>query len=324
VIVWLDDALFATLGRDLDRLALLRNAALRRHTLIISASPDAPWGYRPRPNFDSWLDRLSERLRREVLLVRERTDRVSANAIARGAMRVLVSGRDLDETHQGCRLSLEDAVRALAQPLFILVENQINDAAFLHRIMPPLWRARFEAWERHGELRYENGGGLPVIGALVNFHCDDDNARLAFGLPAAVWRLVHFIVYDHDGKTRDCPGEQSRGLERSCDSADMGDRSHRLQRKDPEHYLPVEALRGIVERRVIDPNNRSRLLAYIDSQEAQGDARHFASLPALGKRQIFKNAFAEEAAADWADDWFERDGAWPEMTRLAERIAAAI
>jgi len=27
---------------------------------------------------------------------------------------------------------------------------------------------------------------------------------------------------------------------------------------------------------------------------------------------------------DWRDEWFERDGAWPEMTLLAEKIAAAI
>lgn len=322
MIVWLDDALFGNPARDMDRLALLRNAALRGHTLIISTSPDAPWGNRPCPNFDSWLARLPDRLRGEVLDVRERTDRVSANAVTRGASRVLVCDRDPGTKHRGCRLSLDDAVRALEQPLFLLVENKINDAAFLRRIMPPPWRARIEAWERRGELRFEHGGGAPVMATLVDFHRDDDNAKLAFGLPADVWRLVHFIVYDHDGDAADRPGEQSRSLERSCGWADMVERSHRLQRRDLEHYLPEEALREIVERKIDDAERRSRLLEEIDKHMEQGDARHFAPWDPLGR--IFKNAFTGNDVPAWPDDWFGRDGAWPEMTQLAERIAAAI
>lgn len=366
MIVWVDDRLFADQSKVVDRLALLRNVALRRHTLIISTSPDAARGARSSPDFDAWFAALPDRLKREIKILRERTDWISVSAVTRGANRVLVCAQDPGPLHRGCRLSLSEAVRALAQPLCILVENQINDAAFLRRIMPPLWRKQLDAWERCGELRYENAGGISVMSALVDFHCDDQSSRLAFGLPAEVWRLVHFIVFDHDGDTLESPSEYSRALKRSCQKAGLGDRSHCLERRDQEHYLPVEALRRIVEERVTNMADRERLLAAIDEHAAKGDARHFVSPPSLSNnftkslsglfrnqwilddsflaprscvcfsfdelaqknRQasslFFKNEFTEPATAPWPDDWFERDRAWPEMTRLAERIASAM
>lgn len=325
MIVWMDDALFAGgAARDLDRLALLRNAALRRHTLIVSMSPDAPWGARRSPHFDAWLAALPDRLRAEVPMLQERADRVSVNAVVRGATRVLVSATDLSTQHSGCWLSLEDAVRAVAQPLHIIVEHQIHDAAFLRRVMPPVWRKQFEAWERRGELRYENGGGLPVMKAMVEFFCHDDNARLAFGLPAELWRLVHFLVYDHDGNRAEVPGEGSGLLEGACDRAGMTNHHYRLKRRNQENYLPIKAMRQIVDTEISDPANHKQLIEKIDAYAAMGKEKHFENLENYLK--AFKNAFATAApsASSWPDNWFEEDGAWPEMTNLAERIASAM
>lgn len=319
MIVWMDDTLFAeNTARDLDRLALLRNAALRRHTLIVSTSPDAPWGTRRSHHFDVWLAALPDRLRAEVAMLRERFDRVSNNAVVRGAMRVLVSATDLGAEHAGCWLRLEDAVRAVAQPLHIIVEHQIHDAAFLRCVMPPVWREKLADWERRGELRYENGGGLPVMTAMVEFFCQDNNACLAFGLPAEVWRLVHFLVYDHDGDRAEAPGESSRLLEGACVKANMVNRSYRLKRRNQENYLPIKAMRQIIEMSVTDPEDRARLLGDIDAYAATGEGRFFQKL------ECFKNEFATPSASSWPDDWFEEDGIWPEMTELAERIASAM
>lgn len=104
----------------------------------------------------------------------------------------------------------------------------------------------------------------------------------------------------------------------------MDERSHRLWRRDQEHYLPTEALRVIVQSRVTNPADRSRLLADIDVHTEKKDDRHFSQLPKLGGAPLFKNEFTEPSASTWSDAWFERDGAWPEMTQLAERIASAI
>ncbi len=318
MIVWMDDALFAGTARDVDRLALLRDAALRRHTLIVSTSPDVPWDARRSPHFDTWLAALPDRLRIEVTTLRERSDRVSVNAVVRGATRVLVSATDISAEYSGCWLSLEDAVRAVAQPLHILVEHQIHDAAFLRRIMPPVWRKQFSAWERRGELRYEHGGGLPVMTALIDFFHQNDHTRLAFGLPAELWRLVHFLVYDHDGERAEVPGPDSQRLERSCVRAGMASRHYRLKRRNQENYLPIKAMRQIVDMRVTDPGDRTRLMGVIDAYAARGEGRHFKEL------DYFKNEFATPSASNWPDAWFEDDGAWPEMTDLAERIASAM
>lgn len=319
MIVWMDDALFAgDIARDLDRLALLRNAELRRHTLIVATSPDVPWGARRSPRFDAWLAALPDRLRAEVTMLRERSDRVSVNAVVRGATRVLVSATDLSTQHSGCWLSLEDAVRAVAQPLHIIVEHQIHDAAFLRRVMPPVWRQKLEDCERRGELRYENGGGLPVMTAMVEFFCQDDKARLAFGLPAELWRLVHFLVYDHDGDQTEVPGPDSQRLERSCVRAGMASRHYRLKRRNQENYVPIEAMQQIANTRITDPEDRARLIGDIDAHAAMGEGRYFQKL------ECFKNEFATPSASNWLDRWFEEDGAWPEMTDLAERIASAL
>ncbi len=318
MIVWMDDALFSGTSRDVDRLALLRNAALRRHTLIVSISPDMPWGARRSPHFDAWIASLPNRLQAEVAMLRERSDRISVNAVVRGVKRVLVSATDISAEHSGCWLSLEDAVRAVAQPLHILLENQINDAAFLRRVMPPVWRKQLEAWERRGELRYEHGGGLSVMTALVGFFCQDDHARLAFGLPAELWRLVHFLIYDHDGDRAETPGEGSRLLEGACDRAGMKKHHYRLKRRNQENYLPIEAMRQIVNTRITDPEDRTRLISLIDAYELLYKARYFKEM------EYFKNEFATSSASNWPDDWFEDDDVWPEMTDLAERIASAM
>jgi hypothetical protein len=323
VIVWTDDALFAGPHHDLDRLALLRNAARRRHTLIVSRSPAEPWGRRTAPIFDAWLAGLPQRLQWEIKQIQERLEIVSVTSVTRGAQRVLVCDGDPGAEHVGCRLSLDDAVRALSLPLCLLVEHQLHDGAFIRRVLPPAWRARFAEWEQRGELRYENGCGISVISALVEYHCDDERARLASGLPGEIWRLLHFIVFDHDGDSADTPGPDSGDLGRTCDKVGMTGRWYRLQRRNQEHYLPMPALQKIVNERITDPADREQRLASIDGHVAKGEQRHFDPLPQLVDGAFLKRAFKDESES-WSDQWFEEDGAWPEMTWLAEQIASAM
>ncbi len=322
MMIWVDDALFDEPFRDVDRLALLRNAAMRRHTLIVSASPNETRGLKKFPLFDAWRNALSPRLQSEVGQLCWRLKRVSVSAVTLGAPWLLVTQRPIDPKVTGCRLGLGAAVRAVAQPLYILVENQLNDAAFLRRVMPPVWRERLETWEKHGELRFENGGGISEIAKLVKHFSVDDHARVGFGLPAEIWWLVHFAIFDHDGDRLDRPSAGAKKATKACKDANMSGRYHRLERRDQEHYLPKEALREIVNRRETNPDNQERLLHKLDEHFASGEGRHFVPLPELGSDSYFKNEFLPDLS--WPDKWFEQDGAWPEMTRLAERLASAI
>lgn len=321
MIVWVDDRLFAGPERHLDRLALLRNIAWRRHTLIVSEHPNDRRGFRRHPFFDAWRATLPIPLQTEIGILQEQLHWISPNAVTRGTTRLLVAENAPEPPAHGCHVTLKEAVRAVSEPLHILVENQISDAAFLRRVMPPAWREKLEKWERGGEIRYGNGGGITVMANLVDYHKLDDNAKLMFGLPAAVWRLLHFIIYDHDGNFANLPGEGARKLEKSCENAAMSTRSHRLERRDQEHYLPHEALREIVELRT-PPKDKKNMLEKLGAHMQNND-RYFAKLPACGEGSFFKNGFLYTDIA-WSDDWFEQDGAWPEMTRLAENIAAAL
>lgn len=325
MIVWVDDRLFQEGARDVDRLALLRGASSRRHTLIVSARPADSRHDRHSPGFDRWTAGLPEQLRREVHVLRERLDLVSGNAAARGAKRLLVSEHTPQPAAPGCWVTMDEAVRAVILPTYILVENAINDRAFLRCAMPPLWRERLDTWERGGLLRYENGGGNSVMTLLLDFHASDENARQAFGLPTELWRLVHVIVYDHDGTSMGQPGEGARQLAEACKRPGLEHRGHRLERRDQEHYLPAEALRAIVNVRVTNNEQRTALMNAVATHMAKGADRHFSELPRLGDSPFFKNEFG--APLMWTAEsveWFQRDGAWPEMTLLAEKIAAAI
>jgi hypothetical protein len=271
-----------------------------------------------------WQGALPARLGGEVRLLCERLALVSGNAVARGAERLLVSNDRPAPGVAGCWVTLEEAVRAVTLPTCILVENIVNDRAFLRRLMPPDWRERLDQWENAGLLRYEHGGGINGIATLVKHFSDDDRCRQAFGLPSRLWRLVHIIVYDHDGEQPEQPGEGARQVERACRDAGLDEHSHRLQRRDQEHYLPPEALQKIVHaHQWQSDHDREQFTAKIKTHIERGYDRHFTELPRLGKEPFFKNEF--DRPADWFDDdWFRRDGAWPEMTLLAEKIAAAI
>src|SRR5262245_29817483 len=131
MIVWVDDRLFQQGAHDVDRIALLRGASIRRHTLVISSYPGDAQRDRRSPGFDRWQAGLPERLQKEVKLLRERLDLVSGNAVARGAERLLVSGYTPLHNVAGCWVTISEAVRAVTLPTYVLVENAINDRAFL-------------------------------------------------------------------------------------------------------------------------------------------------------------------------------------------------
>ncbi len=318
MIIWVDDRLFQEGACDVDRFALLRGAAKRRHTLLISADPRDTKATRAAPAFARWKDALPTRLQREINLLMECLAIVSANATTRGAERLLVSAFEWPDVH-GCRITLDEAVRAVVLPTYVLVENAINDGAFLRHAMPPKWRERLEKWEATGLLRYEQGGGITELRNIVEHHADDNHSRTAFGLPSKLWCRVHVVIYDHDGNDAEHPHQHSINLELACSRAGLQARSHRLARRKQENYLPRAAMEAIVEEIFKHlPRERETHLAAMDAHFAQDDHGHFQQLP---NEKKFKNAFARRHIL-WRDEWFE--DVWPEMTKIAEMIATAI
>lgn len=87
---------------------------------------------------------------------------------------------------------------------------------------------------------------------------------------------------------------------------------HRLERRTQENYLPREALEKIP---FTDKESPQAIKDFFP--ESSEHDRFFSKAPDFFKSQFKK----EEGAFEWQDDWFKDDNVWPEMTRLAEKIA---
>lgn len=333
MIVWVDDALFGqAAAHDVDRLALLRGAFLRRHTLSVSSNPASFWpGSRRAEHLERWVSCLSEGVGREVRLLLEGLAKVPVNATTRGGGRVLVSHRAVVRAAAGqaCVIDLPTAVRVVGLPLAILVENIINDAAFLLRVMPRHWRETLLRWERDGELCFEHGGGIATMRQILERFGDHGGSPEptppsipAEGpMPPNAWRLLRFLVFDHDGPSRAQPSGEAKRLARACLQHGMAGRFHMLRRKDPEAYLPEPALCELVELKVSDRDDRQRLMGELKEHFGHApEQRDYRTLPGLGEKPLFKNEFGRSDVS-WRDDWFA--DAAQEMTELAEMIAAA-
>lgn len=321
MIIWVDDHIFSNNCHDVDRIVLLRNAALRKHTLIISEHVSQEYNVRKAPHFETWAAQLPVRLNEEVRILQEIFSSISANLASHGGgVSLLVTERVNLMKRNICQLCLVDAIRAISMPLYIMVENQINDGAFLRHVLPPLWRSRIKKWEQSGELRFIQGGGNSEIARLIEFHADEIRSKLAFGLPSAIWRLTHFIIYDHDGDSEAVPGEGAANLDTLCRNTRT--LHHRLGRRTQEHYLPFGVLNSIINKRITNPVDRNIMLVRVADYFNSGRLRHFTKLPQLGDRPFFKSEFT--ALNSWSDDLAEKDEIWPEMARLAEKIAAAV
>lgn len=213
LIFWVDDRLFASQKPDVDWLTLLRQAAQRRHTLILSSSPQTMWN-KNAPHFNAWQQHnLTPKLREEVSFLIERLGFIASNLTTRGEVAPILISEQIVSDNKTCVLTLPQAIRAVSLPLHILVENQINDAAFLRQAMPPVWANRLTEWEKNGELRFVQAGGITEMRRLLEFHADDAKASQAFGLPARLWLLAHFLIYDHDGHHANQPGKHTKDLE---------------------------------------------------------------------------------------------------------------
>lgn len=324
MIIWLDDALFNGTKSDIDLLSLLRQAAQRRHTLVISSSPHAMFSD-DKPHLTTWLaQNLTEKLLIEVRFLLERLRMISSNLVTRGKSRpIWVTEQSFPSPH-ACIVDLAQAIRAVTLPLHIMLENQLNDAAFLRTVMPPVWQAKLAAWESSGELRYVQAGGITEMKKLLDFHRRDANALRTFGLPSRIWLLTHFLIYDHDGKSKGSIGEGARALEKVLNKTEIS--RHRLWRRTQENYLPIATLHKIIAAKGNAPSEKAVIKgAVVQFANLPNAERHYAELPRLGESAYFKNEFAKALNAKNFDPKdFEADGMWPEMTLLAEAIAAAI
>jgi hypothetical protein len=321
VILLVDEQLFIDEAvKDVDRLALLRLAALRGHTIIHTPRP-VPNAQPTQPDpVEEWCNSLRERARKEARTLLESARSIPPKAPIRGAEYVLVSNRWRDLNGR-CVLTLGESIRVIGEPLHVLVENGLRDAAFLRRVMPKDWRRKITEWESTGRIRFEHAGGISEMEAIVNFLAEGDGALGTWGMPAEAWKKLHFVVFDHDGESSGAPGDGARALDALCKKLELSERSHMLERRRQEYYLPREAMEWLAREELTNATERAKVLAEIDAFFNGGQRTH-GPLPKSPNDGWWKHRFwrHRDEPRLWQDDWFRADGAWPEMTRLAEAL----
>lgn len=127
------------------------------------------------------------------------------------------------------RLGLNsDAEDLLNRPLSLKVENEIGDWDFLKRIVPSIWRPRWEKAQQRRWLEPEQSGGISEIRRVLEQAVERDACR----------RLRMWAMFDNDGTK---PGEISDEAERTRATCErIGVPFHMLERRMNENYLPSE------------------------------------------------------------------------------------
>ena len=323
MILWVDDHIFAPNSRigETERVSLFHTAFHQGHTLFVGESP----GSAQHERLNTWLSGMAEPLKAELCDIVGIVGRVSSGSADEARFPVAcVSIRDnYANLRDMPAFAPGHAIRFMNQPLSILVENMINDANFLLRCAPRIWREALNQWQATGRLRFENAGGNGTELAILREFSQDTVALSRTGLPASAWKLRHFLVYDHDGASAERPGDGAKALAKECRNAGLTGRHHMLQRRKQENYCPKEALEKLVHAKLLNSELRENALRAIADHFKQPD-RHYRNLPTTEavSEDFFKNPFAQPIS--WVDDWFIRDGSSAEMVTICDAIKSVI
>ncbi len=278
--VVVDAAVFDDPGDEaLALLDVLATGVEGRHVVVID--PPLRTSATAQASFARWVERLlapggsiARSLTEHYLRASTRDDRVSG----RTEVRVVVAKHSAWNVTPPC-VTLEDARRLVREPLAIILEDAVNDGAFLLTLSEVAGDAGRRLRERllRAWLRVAHGGGIDSIPRLL---------RALDEAPAQ--RLRCQVVVDHDGDSPDNPSRKSRFAQEACDEYSVP--FLRLRRRAIENYAPREALerwgRGeLFVRREVTPEKWRKVL-----QNPGGEAMLAERQEALKKWDAMKEA----------------------------------
>jgi hypothetical protein len=127
------------------------------------------------------------------------------------------------------------ALRLLRTPLRLLVEDRLNDGAFVRKMLSPTFRGTLMNAIAMGWVELEHGGGIDAMRRRV------DEAALDPATCARLW-----VMFDSDGRDQGDLSDSARQLEKACCEASRPWplTFHRLARRSIENYIPLASLTG--------------------------------------------------------------------------------
>lgn len=207
-----------------------------------------------------WLGGQSPKLQNEIPDVLERGMKRNASASSQVlSIQVRVLSASLWDKLILC---LEDAIRLFQEPLGLLLENEINDLAFLRCLSPSVHRRTLEKALEKNWVCVRHGGGLPSM----KTHLEELLTSPAGGM--SIRHLRTWVLCDRDTHEQDRakPSDASNQLVELCKNATPSIPCQQLHRRSIENYLPVRALDAWTWRKG-DPSASKLIRAFKDAIE---------------------------------------------------------
>lgn len=348
--ITIDTTLFLDDRHSVGLTNLLCGAVRRPHQLLVG-----PHG-RDRVTFEHWLGRQGAGLHAPLRALLDRSlDPEFTRAPPEVALRVSEADDErVDDRGRNATVSLRRAIELTEMPLRLVLENGVNDAAFLRKAAPPgelrdwLEYAVAQRW-----IEFINGGGSFLHRLLASY---------------GPWqRLRAWALCDAEAWTpRSISGIDHRQVATFRTEAARAPRVplEVLERRAIENYIPLSALkRWAHERSGTRREERQRRAHFTEAltpldarrpphtrfalrhhyhlergfgaatDEIPPDYDDFRDDPALASgigdeiKQIWASTAREPygSAADWLDDaWLAADGQRPEIQRIVASIKSRV
>lgn len=301
--VILAERLFADEANTAMMIAILSHGVSGRHAVQTDPMPvlnpaveGNQWVWPP--EIQNWLAQQSQAVRETVELCIEHALILEADQLpGRTLVVVEAAGNELFEVSEAW-VPLPRAKQLLEMALKVMVENAVNDRAFLLAFAPEEHATALRNAEDGGWLEFVNGGGIT----------DARNQVEALN-PQKSRRFRHFILFDSDAAAPNQPSSDAKKLKRACEAANIA--FHPLRRRAAENYLPLPAL----EQWTNSPGHAPNL----DAEQRVRRVRALAKLkPEIRYHYNFKGGFAADDRMQWSQ---ERDEA---RTRLLAGLQPAL
>jgi hypothetical protein len=263
--------------RPLELLDIVAFAYEGRHRVVVEPLLTDGLDATSHSNFSSWLTGFPADLADDILTaIRQGTEEALSENRAKDEIEVAsiaVSDWESDPP----RLTVSDARVLLGHSLHLLVENALNDAAFLKTMFRRLlgteyWEPLEEAFEQKW-ARFEHGGGL---GDMKN--------RVEELEERPIERLRTWVMFDSDAPEPGRPSDDSENLREACENCALD--HHQLRRRAMENYLPQKALHGGVDVRTDNSVTVDRRTAEAYSEMTREQRHHYHMKSGFSEDQV--------------------------------------
>lgn len=223
---------------------------------------------------NAWMSRQSEELGAEVEWLLEASMREEVTDPSRLSIEIHADGTD-DWNKEIPLLSVQSARRFLRLPARILVENDINDKAFLLAVSNEEIAKLLCKWEKENWLSFDMAGGIEGMSARIE------------ALENDLLQQKRFVaIFDSDSLIPNRPSKTSEKVAKICENRNL--HYHQLARRAIENYVPIPA----IYQKVVKSSPRKWQV------EFRNRAGAYKSMPLSEHRHHFnvKKGFKQDAA----------------------------